>query len=239
MVSQTTTAKSELEEEFTQALIEGYRQVGEKTGYWARRYLGALKRKGGLATARDMIKPRNQQQRSGLDKLIEAGEEGLTIEAAMLGRFKSLFTAEELAIAAERLGKFGEAALAYKASKENLFPDELAPGSYPEGVKKTVRVNAYERSQKARNDCVKHHGYRCTACQVLLADIYGDLAKSFIHVHHLTPLYTIDEAYRVNGVNDLRPVCPNCHAMLHRKSEVVLTIDQLREIISTQRKQLK
>ena len=48
------------------------------------------------------------------------------------------------------------------------------------------------------------------------AKVYGDIGKGFIHVHHLTPLWDIRQGYEVNPVKDLRPVCPNCHAMLHR-----------------------
>tara|TARA_B110000037_G_scaffold155751_1_gene175626 strand:- start:1922 stop:2146 length:225 start_codon:yes stop_codon:yes gene_type:complete len=40
--------------------------------------------------------------------------------------------------------------------------------------------------------------------------------KEFIHVHHLKEIATIAQKYQVDPVNDLRPVCPNCHAMLHQ-----------------------
>ena len=46
--------------------------------------------------------------------------------------------------------------------------------------------------------------------------IYGDIAEGFIHVHHLVPLSAIKEDYQLDLVNDLLPVYPNCHAMLHR-----------------------
>ena len=45
---------------------------------------------------------------------------------------------------------------------------------------------------------------------------YGDLGKGFIHVHHIVPLNKIGKEYVVDYKNDLIPVCPNCHAMLHR-----------------------
>jgi predicted HNH restriction endonuclease len=46
-------------------------------------------------------------------------------------------------------------------------------------------------------------------------------------VHHLRPLSGIAEEYEIDPVEDLRPVCPNCHAMLHRKTPPY-TIDELR-----------
>ena len=45
---------------------------------------------------------------------------------------------------------------------------------------------------------------------------YGEYGKGFIHVHHLRPLYMVKKDYIVDYKNDLIPVCPNCHAMIHR-----------------------
>lgn len=45
---------------------------------------------------------------------------------------------------------------------------------------------------------------------------YGNIGKGFIHVHHLVPLSAIKQDYQLNPNTDLIPVCPNCHAMLHR-----------------------
>jgi 5-methylcytosine-specific restriction protein A len=36
-------------------------------------------------------------------------------------------------------------------------------------------------------------------------------------VHHLKSLAEIGAEYELDPVRDLRPVCPNCHAMIHRK----------------------
>jgi 5-methylcytosine-specific restriction protein A len=63
-----------------------------------------------------------------------------------------------------------------------------------------------------------------------MADIYGEIAESYIHVHHLKCLADIGKEYHVNPETDLRPVCPNCHAMLHT-SNPSLGIDELRERI--------
>lgn len=46
-------------------------------------------------------------------------------------------------------------------------------------------------------------------------ETYGDVAAGFIHVHHLKPLAAIGTEYEVDPVEDLRPVCPNCHAVVH------------------------
>lgn len=95
---------------------------------------------------------------------------------------------------------------------------------------KTIVVNAYERNQDARIECLREWKTVCVVCGFDFEKVYGDLGKGFIHVHHLKPLSEIGETYEIDPINDLRPVCPNCHAMLHR-SDPVLTIEKLIEKI--------
>ena len=100
----------------------------------------------------------------------------------------------------------------------NLFPDEVQQeATYIEGAAIQVTVNRYERDRKARQAALEWHGYQCKVCGLDMARVYGEIAKGFIHVHHLIPLSEIKENYLVNPKTDLIPVCPNCHAMLHRQ----------------------
>lgn len=99
-------------------------------------------------------------------------------------------------------------------------------GTVVEGAAKTVMTKIYERDRGARLKCIGHWGWKCFVCQFDFASIYGDLGEGFIHVHHLKPLSEIGEAYMLDPVADLRPVCPNCHAMLHRRTPAI-TIETL------------
>src|SRR5215510_687494 len=72
-----------------------------------------------------------------------------------------------------------------------------------------------ERDPIARQRCIELYGYRCSVCKFTLEEVYGEIGREFIHVHHLRPLSGIAEEYEIDPVEDLRPVCPNCHAMLH------------------------
>ena len=64
-------------------------------------------------------------------------------------------------------------------------------------------------------------------------NMYGELGKGFIHVHHIVPISMIGKEYKIDPIKDLVPVCPNCHAMLHRcKDGNVYTIDGLKEMIA-------
>ncbi|MBK7495215.1 MAG: HNH endonuclease [Candidatus Omnitrophica bacterium] len=80
--------------------------------------------------------------------------------------------------------------------------------------------------------CSRVHGLDCTVCGLNFEARYGELGKGFIHVHHLKPLALTDGEYELNPVADLRPVCPNCHAMLHRP-EQTLSIEELRATLET------
>jgi 5-methylcytosine-specific restriction protein A len=112
-----------------------------------------------------------------------------------------------------------------------VLPEELnTPSLYFEGASRTISVNAYERDPRARKACLKHYGAVCYVCNFNFVTVYGELGRDFIHVHHIVPLARVGKNYVVDPVNDLRPVCPNCHAMLHRGQEV-LSIDELKTIL--------
>jgi len=52
------------------------------------------------------------------------------------------------------------------------------------------------------------------------------MGEGYTHVHHLTLLSQIAQEHEVDPVKDLRPVCPNCHAMLHTRTPP-LSIEEL------------
>ena len=87
-----------------------------------------------------------------------------------------------------------------------------------EGAVRTISVNAYERNNSARERSILHHGCRCSVCGLVLAEVYGDVAQGYIHVHHLRQLSEINAQYEVDPVQDLRPVCPTCHAIIHTRT---------------------
>lgn len=111
------------------------------------------------------------------------------------------------------------------------LPEEI-PEDVPisEGARRRVYVNAYERNHRARRRCVEHHGAACCICGFDFGEVYGEVAEGYIHVHHLTPISKMGEAYEVDPVNDLRPVCPNCHAVLHRR-EPAYSIEEARAFL--------
>ena len=111
-------------------------------------------------------------------------------------------------------------------NQDNFYPEEVSI-ALKEGSKKTITVNSYERNPKARSECIKKYGVSCAVCGFNFENIYGQRGKGFIHVHHLIPVSDIGDEYEINPITDLRPVCPNCHAMLHRKGNI-----SIKELIS-------
>lgn len=123
------------------------------------------------------------------------------------------------------------AGLADRERTATTLPDEISDDPhYPEGAKKTVIVNAFERNPDARRRCLDHYGYDCAVCGVSLEDQYGDAGRELIHVHHLRRLADIAGSYNVDPTLDLRPVCLNCHAVIHRASPPY-SIDDVRAIL--------
>lgn len=123
------------------------------------------------------------------------------------------------------------------ADSEGIFrsPEEAPQGqTFPEGTLERVEVNHYERDHRARRLCLAHWGSRCATCDLDFGECYGPLGQGFIHVHHILELSSVGPGYQVDPVNDLRPVCPNCHAMLHRRCPA-LSIDELRRLLHVPR----
>ncbi len=98
-----------------------------------------------------------------------------------------------------------------------IYPDGIENDDLFEGAKKQIKVNAYERNPQARKKCIEYYGTKCSVCNFDFEKIFGEIGKGFIHVHHVKPLSEVNEEYKINPIQDLRPVCPNCHAMIHSK----------------------
>lgn len=99
-----------------------------------------------------------------------------------------------------------------------------------------VPESIYERSAPARATCLAYHGAICRVCAVDFKRRYGALGDGFMQVHHLRTLSPKDADYVLDPVNDMVPVCPNCHAMLHRGRERPRSVEELRTILELARK---
>jgi 5-methylcytosine-specific restriction protein A len=120
----------------------------------------------------------------------------------------------------------------FKQRGEDAFvpPDEIeAPWQYFEGAIRKVSVNRYERSRSARDACLNHYGRRCSVCHPDFERVYGEIGRDFIQVHHLKPLAEIGAKYRIDPIADLRPICPNSHAMIH-SGKNMMSVEELKKV---------
>jgi hypothetical protein len=120
-------------------------------------------------------------------------------------------------------------------SKQRVIEAPVSPSAvtYLEGAKKEGRATGYERNPKARAACLAHYGHTCAACDFDPVELFGpDGASAAIEVHHLDPLASVGEEHAVDPVKDLRPLCCNCHDMVHH-TDPPMPIEALRELIAS------
>lgn len=119
------------------------------------------------------------------------------------------------------------------AINSDLEAEQIEEGNGIEGSVKYYYGKHYERDSKNRRLAIKKHGINCVACGFNFEKVYGERGKDFIEVHHIKPLSTLEEAVEINPETDLVPLCANCHRMVHRRKEDILSIDELKKIITS------
>lgn len=118
--------------------------------------------------------------------------------------------------------------------------DSAAPSQaareFAEGERSRRESAFFKRNPALRAAAIAKHGVRCRGCDHSLGEIYGELGAGYIEIHHLDPL-----AERADGlsagphqttVDDVTPLCANCHRMVHRRRPA-LSIDELRRAMAS------
>ncbi len=111
---------------------------------------------------------------------------------------------------------------------DSLYAEQL---SFKDGKKVQSQTTRYERDYRNRLEAIKIHGTKCCVCGFDFESFYGVLGVGFIEIHHLTPLFLEDKEIMINPRNDLAPICSNCHRMIHRDTNKILTIEELRLLV--------
>lgn len=113
--------------------------------------------------------------------------------------------------------------------------------TYMEGKWKYLTHEKNERNQTLVKDAKKkwredaRGNVKCKVCDFSFKDTYGDLGEHFIEAHHETKYVSEMGENTDLRIEDLEPVCSNCHAMIH-VSKPWKKIDDLKAIIKDQRK---
>jgi hypothetical protein len=98
----------DLEKQFDYEMLKLYRTMNKEAGFRSEKFLHMVGQNGGLDTAHTLLHAQDVSE--GFKFLCERGRLDLTVEAFVIRpEWKELFTDEELAIARERLKKWGYA----------------------------------------------------------------------------------------------------------------------------------
>ena len=120
---------------------------------------------------------------------------------------------------------------------ENIFISE--------GRRKTVAAQVYERSRLLRDKAIdfytKDGTVVCEVCGFDFYKVYGDIGRGYIEIHHQKPIYQYEDTdfsvLITEALNNLIPLCANCHRMVHRKRGRPYSIQELREILANLERQ--
>ena len=91
------------------------------------------------------------------------------------------------------------------------------PGAV-EGARIEVVLSKAERDPSLRKGALAHYGLHCRACGLI------PKVAAQIEVHHLDP---ISEGVRRTRIEDLCPLCRNCHSLAHSRTPPI-PIDELK-----------
>ena len=91
-----------------------------------------------------------------------------------------------------------------------------------EGVEHQYNLTKKERNPELRRKCIEYYkqlwggNIHCICCGFDFGKAYGKLGEGYIEVHHVNPHHTFEGEHMVDPVQDLIPLCSNCHSMIHR-----------------------
>jgi len=131
----------------------------------------------------------------------------------------------------ERLEKLYEALNLQKNILSDLESMHFEEDCFFEGGRNKKIVNYYERNKDLRTKAIILHGTICKTCGFNFLAKYGERGKYFIEVHHLKAVSSLKNPEKINPQKDMTVLCSNCHRMVHRKKDKILTIEELKRII--------
>jgi predicted HNH restriction endonuclease len=108
-----------------------------------------------------------------------------------------------------------------------------------EGARSQAQRTVYERSRRLRDAAVAYYAsqgaLQCEVCGFSFERTYGDLGRGFIEIHHKKPIFCLDgqgiEQAIARAIRDVAALCANCHRIVHRKRNAVLSIEELRSLL--------
>lgn len=110
-----------------------------------------------------------------------------------------------------------------------------------QGRQREITSKAYERSDAVRKAAIKRYRREddhivCYICDFDFLEVYGDRGRDYIEIHHEIPLCENEgeeiEVFLHDAVENVKPVCSNCHRMIHRSRNSILSIEEMKKIVN-------
>ena len=95
--------------------------------------------------------------------------------------------------------------------------------------RKEYFITRYESIPRNREDAIAAHGFQCMACGMSFTKTYGSIGRNFIEVHHIVPLTSPDQEVEINPQTDLVCLCANCHRIIHRRKNAIMSVEELQQ----------
>lgn len=118
-------------------------------------------------------------------------------------------------------------------TKTDNVTDHLTEEFY-EGSIRRISVEIRERDATARMACIEHYQAKCFICKFDFGKFYGSEAEGFIHVHHREQLAKAAGRRKVDPIEDLVPLCPNCHSVVHLRKKAY-EVDEVKKMVERQK----
>jgi 5-methylcytosine-specific restriction enzyme A len=154
------------------------------------------------------------------------------ITGVLAGRFPYATQQETF----RRAAQSGEAG-GRKKSRVIVFDEDE---SVSEGQVTEVAVQRRERSRRLRDIALEHFRAPdgrivCAACEFDFRQTYGQRGEDYIEIHHQKPIFTYEDEDIEQGIREalqnLVPLCSNCHRMVHRRRNDVWTLQELKHAL--------
>lgn len=122
--------------------------------------------------------------------------------------------------------------------RESVVERDYSDLVIEEGYTKFVQVKTKTRSRKLVMAAKEHYSVDgkiyCSACNFNFEDFYGEFGRNYIEIHHLEPIFAREDNFEqsiAEALNNVVPVCANCHRIIHKKNDQLLSIPSLQELI--------
>lgn len=122
--------------------------------------------------------------------------------------------------------------------RKNIIEKDYSNLIIEEGFTKLSQIKIKQRSRKLVEVAKEHYAQNgkifCSACNFNFEDFYGEIGKGYIEIHHLKPIFAYEDNFEQSineAIDGVAPVCSNCHRIIHRKNDQLLSIPSLQELI--------